>query len=171
MVTLLHARVLGIQLTVATVIANRHAPAAAPAQHQALQQRGPLARWPTVPIGADRLRALVKAALVALVLVPRNVARVCVGDQCEPLFAGHALQVNEAVYVALPVVATVDEGAGISWVVQHAQDLTVIELTPEQFSSACPLGTASREHQVFEPRSLDRGAGRTCARERREQPP
>src|SRR4030095_9909024 len=100
------------------VIANRHAPATAPAQHQALQQRGALTRGATVPIGADCLRALVKTPLVALVLVPRNVARVCVGNQREPLLAGHALHANETVHVALPMVATVDEGAGISGVVQ-----------------------------------------------------
>ncbi len=65
----------------------------------------------------------------------------------------------------------VDEGAGISGVVQRAQHLAVIQCVPHQLTLVRALGTAVRKRQMLLTRGLDRGAGRAGAREGGEQPP
>ncbi len=135
-----------------------------------MQQRGSLAWRPAAPIRAHRLRALVQALLVALVLVPGDVARMRSGNQRDPFVAGHAPQPRAAVDALARVAAPVDEGAGVSGVVQCTQHLAVVQRVPHQLALVRPLGTAMRECQLLLASRLDRGAGRTGAGEGGEQP-
>ena len=68
-------------LPAAPAIGHRHPPTTATAQQQPLQQRAALARGPgtcTLPIGGN-------LSLVALELLPRDVALVMIADQHRPL--------------------------------------------------------------------------------------
>jgi L-aminopeptidase/D-esterase-like protein len=77
----IHALVVGDLHTAAGVVAHRHAPSAAPADGQALQQRGALAGGTGGAVLAVRGGVGQQQFRVGFVLVPAQVAGVGVGDQ------------------------------------------------------------------------------------------
>ena len=86
-----HALVVGNFDAAAGVVAHRHPASAAPADGQALQQRGSFAGGAGGAIGAVRGGIAQQQLLVGLVLVPAEVAGVGVADQRDPLLARHEL--------------------------------------------------------------------------------
>ena len=86
-----HALVVGDFDAAAGVVAHRHPAPAAPADRQALQQRGAFAGGAGGAIGAVRGGIAQQQLLVGLVLVPADVAGVGVADQRDPLLARHEL--------------------------------------------------------------------------------
>ena len=93
------------------------------------------------------------------------------GNQRDPFIPGHAPQTRDAIDAPERMAAPVDEGAGISGVVQRAQHLAVIQCIPQQLTLVRALGTAVRKCQTLLTRGLDRGAGRAGAGEGGKQPP
>ena len=94
-----HAVVVGDFDAAAGVVAHGHPASAAPADGQALQQRGALAGRAGGAVVAVRGGVGQQQLLVGLVLVPADVAGVGVGDQRDPLLAGHGLS---KVFLPLP---------------------------------------------------------------------
>jgi hypothetical protein len=64
------AQIVGTQATVAYVIPDRHAPAAAAAEDQSLQQGRSFAGRALAPVTSHGLRALVKTLLILLEIFP-----------------------------------------------------------------------------------------------------
>ena len=145
-------------LALAVVILNGHALAAAPAQHQPLQQGSSLAWRPAAPISTHGLGTLVQARLVALEGLPRDVAGMDAGDQRHPLVARHAPQPRVAIDGALRMATSIDEGAGVPGVVQRPQHLAVVDAVPHKLALVRPLGAAPWEGQLFHARGPDRSA-------------
>ena len=83
-----HALVVGDLDAAAGVVAHRHPASAAPADGQALQQRGSFAGGAGGAVVAVRGGVAQQQLLVGLVLVPADVAGVGVADQRDPLLAG-----------------------------------------------------------------------------------
>ena len=118
----LHALVVGYRTAGDLFVARAHACTAAPAQHATLEQSGPFSGLAATSGDAERETVLPQSVLIALELIPGDVARVRVADQRVPLRARNLQQMRAKLGVVRRSVAPVDEGAGIARVVQHLDD-------------------------------------------------
>ena len=157
------ALVVGDQRAAALVVADGHPPAAAAADEQALQQRRPFAGGPGGPLGAVGVRVAGEQALVALELVPADVAEVGVRDQRRPLLARQLLHARLPVGRLAGAAAAVDERARVARVVP------VAERHPDKLALALAAADAGGEAQPLAVEGLHDGARRAGALEGGEQ--
>src|ERR1700680_4194158 len=80
------ADIIGHATATSIVITNAHPASTDATKHDALQQRGSLMGRAAPAVGAQSLRVLLEAALVAFVLLPCDIAGVHAGNQ-HPLFS------------------------------------------------------------------------------------
>ena len=166
-----HALVVGDLDAAAGVVAHRHPAPAAPADGQALQQRGALAGGAGGAVVAVRGGVAQQQLLVGLVLVPADVAGVGVGDQRDPLLAGQGVEGLLAVGGEAFAAAAVGERAGVAGVVQGAQHPPVLQRHPGQLALAGAGAHPHREQQPVGVELLHGRARRAGAGEQGEHVP
>jgi len=166
-----HALVVGDFDAAAGVVAHRHPASTAPADGQALQQRGALAGGPGGAVGAVRGGVAQQQPLVGFVLIPADIAGVGVADQRDPFLAGHQLVALLAVAGQAFAAAAVGERAGVAGVVQGAQHPPVLQRHPGQLALVGPGAHPDREQQPVGVELLHGRACRAGPGEQREHVP
>ncbi len=151
------------------VVAHGHAPPAAPAHHHPLEQRGAFPRRARPPLCPVRLGVGGKQGLVSLPVLEAEVARVGAGDERGPLVAGQQLAVDRPIDAAAVTVPPVAEGSGVAGVVQHVEDLGVLQAPPGQLAAVGATVQPAGEGQVFLGERGDGGPRRAGAGEGHEQ--
>jgi len=124
------ALVVGDQGVAALVVVHGHPPSAAPADGEALQQRGALAGGAGGALGAVGPGVGVQQALVDLELLEGEVARVRVDDQGGPLLARQLLHGGLAVGGLAGAAPAIGERAGVARVVQRLEHAPVAHRHP-----------------------------------------
>ena len=165
------ANVVGDELaTTAVVVVHVHAAAAHAADGVPLQQRRPFARRAPAALEGDRPGGE-QLLLVALVLRPRHVGRVCLPDQHVPLLLRQAFVPRRPVGPLAPAAPAVGVGAGVPRIVQGTGGAAQGQRRPRQFPLARPGRHAGGKEQPLLPEKLDRGMERPGAGEGgKEQP-
>ena len=115
------AYVIGPGPVAAGVVAHRHSLPAHPADGQPLQQRRPLPGRTAAPVRAVRLGVGPQLPPIGFKALPGDVPRVAVGQQNGPVGLRQPSELNPTVGAPALSAAPVDEGAGVSRVVQHLQ--------------------------------------------------
>src|SRR5262249_17606135 len=106
--------------------------------------------------------------LGALVLVPGDVARMSLGQQCVPLVGWESPTTVTPVAARAGAGPAVEEGAGVPRVMQHLQHSRMDQRSPDQFATpAAPRqgrGAPDSRPPRGTPRRTRRGNNRPCSR-------
>ena len=116
------------------VVPDRHAAAAGTTHREALQQGRALPRRALAPLRAVRPRVFQQLSQVGLEAVPRDIAGMLAGVQCDPVLAWNADVLDAPVRLEQLSAATIGEGPGVTGVMQHLQHAPVRQLLPVQFA-------------------------------------
>src|SRR5262249_10506295 len=119
------AYIIGTQASLPHVIADRHALTTPATENQSLQQCRAFTCRAPAPIAPHGLRALVKPLLIVLIIFPGHIAGVGPEDQRLPLLLRERHDPAIPVDSFAAVVPPKDERAGIAWIVQDPQHLTM----------------------------------------------
>ena len=122
----------------AGVVSHGHPLSAARADRQALQQGRAFPCRAALPVGAVGLAVGQQGLLVGLVLFEGQVAGVRVGDQREPLLAGHGDDGRFPGRGTGSAASPVGESACVAGVVQGAEHPPVLQRHPDQFAFVGP---------------------------------
>src|SRR5262249_25143653 len=118
------------------MVADRHPLPAAAADDQALQEGGSFPGRTLPPVSAVGLGALPQPWLAALMWLPGDVAPMRAGQQGLPLFRWQAAATVMAILALAGAGTAVEEGAGITGVVQDLQGPRLDQRSPDQLASA-----------------------------------
>ncbi len=150
-------------------VAHAHPIATASAQQQSLQQGRPFAGWALPAIVPVSLRILEQSLLVGLVLLPRDVPRMCTRDQTDPTVRGHEFDRGAAIREPTAFAPSPHEGPRIARVMQDLQHALLMEGFPDQVSLPWTDAYASGEEHLVLPKRLHRRRGRSRPLKGRKQ--
>ncbi len=112
---------------------------------------------------------LTQTLLIALVLVPGDVAVMGTGQKRVPVFERLLLLTHVTIATRSHVCAAVEEGTGVARVVQHLQRAGVNQIHPEQFSATDAAPQSSGKEQSVIAEMLHRRTSRARLFEGREE--
>ena len=151
---------------------HRHTLPAAAADHQRLQQRGPLPRRrPAAFQRREGLGVASEGLLVAAVLLPGDEARVQVRDAHLPLLAGHRRMLQAAVGLAALGRAAVGESPRVTRILENATEAAVVGQAPAQLAARRTHPRPRRQPQALGPEPFRRRHRRALVPERLEHQP
>ena len=139
---LLRTRIVGHEFApAAALVARAHPFATARAQNVALQERRAFTGQRATASRAARGEVFLQGELIALELLPGDVAGVSIGDQDFPVLTSgpelvHGLQIGATGGAR----ASIDEGTGVAWIMQEQEEPAVLQWMPAQLTR--PVATA-----------------------------
>ena len=109
------------------VVAHGHPFAAARTDDESLKQCRAFAWRTLATLFAAGLRTLGQLGEVLLVLLPRDVSGVGIGDQRDPRLAGLEVVAHPAIGMVSLSTSPIGKRAGVTWIVQHLEHTVVLE--------------------------------------------